>query len=260
MIQGTGDIVVETTGGIMLVTINRPAVRNALDPAAHRALADAFDAFAANDALRVAIITGSGGRAFCVGSDLKARLASNGDDMPATGFAGLCERFDLEKPVIAAVNGDCIGGGLEIVLACDLAVTVAHARFGLPEPRVGLVAAGGLHRLIRSLPTKAAMEIALTGRLFDAGTALRHGLVNQVVDDGSDVLAQARLLAGEIIDCAPLATRATKQMIARGLAAPTLEDAFAGEYPAYRRMLESEDAVEGSRAFLEKRQPDWKGR
>ncbi|WP_245408302.1 enoyl-CoA hydratase-related protein [Zhengella mangrovi] len=255
-----GEITFDTGDGIMEVTINRPAVRNALDPSAHRRLAGIFDAFAADDRLRVAIITGSGDRAFCVGSDLKARLASGGDRMPATGFAGLCERFDLEKPVIAAINGDCIGGGLEIVLACDLALTVPHARFGLPEPRVGLVAAGGLHRLARSLPAKLAMEIALTGQLFDAAKAQGHGLVNAVVPAGADVLQDARKLAAQIVECAPLATKATKQMIARGLEAPSLAAAFAGDYPAYREMLQSNDAVEGSRAFLEKRRPNWTGR
>lgn len=253
------DVVTRTNGPILEITISRPAVRNALNPAAHRRLAEIFDDFSNSNELRVAIITGSGEQAFCVGSDLKARLAAGGDDMPPSGFAGICERFDLEKPVIAAINGDCIGGGLEIVLACDLAISVSHARFGLPEPRVGLLSAGGLHRLARSLPTKHVMDIALTGRLFDASTAQRFGLINQVADAPADLMDVTRSIARQIIECAPLAIKATKQMITGGLGQSSLERAFACNYPAYVEMLQSNDALEGSRAFLEKRKPRWSG-
>lgn len=253
-----GGIRTEAAGPVWRITIDRPESLNALDPEAHRRLADAFDRFAARDDLLVAVITGAGERAFCVGSDLKAREAVGGDDHPATGFAGLTQRFDLLKPVVAAVNGHAIGGGLEIVLACDLAVAVGGARFGLPEPRVGLAAKGGLHRLARHLSMKQAMEVALTGWLFDAETALALGLVNRVVDRDA-LWPTVDSLVAEILEGAPLAIQATKQMMQEGLAAGSLEAAFTRHYDAVRRMEASADAREGSRAFIEKRSPVWKG-
>lgn len=246
-------------GTTLFVTMNRPDAMNALDAAAHAELAAIFDDFAANDGLRVAVITGAGDKAFCAGSDLKAREKAGGDDLPDTGFAGLAERFDLHKPVIAAVNGHAIGGGLEIVLACDLAIAAGHAKFGLPEPRVGLAATGGLHRLARQMPLKQAMDITLTGRIFDADEACRLGLINRVVEAGELSSAVAACIA-ELNECAPLSLQATKQMMLDGLAAGSLEEAFEAGYPALDRMLASEDAREGSRAFVEKRKPVWQGR
>ena len=184
-------------------------------------------------------------------------------NLPPTGFAGLAERFDLIKPVIAAVNGDAIGGGMEIVLACDLCVAVPSARFSLPEPRVGLAASGGLHRLARQVPLKQAMEIALTGRMFAADELVGMGVVNQLSPSptgGADVLALALETATLICENAPLAVRATKQMMMRGLDLPDLEAAFATRYPAFEAMLASEDASEGRLAFLQKRHPKWRGR
>ena len=184
-------------------------------------------------------------------------------NLPPTGFAGLAERFDLIKPVIAAVNGDAIGGGMEIVLACDLCVAVPSARFSLPEPRVGLAASGGLHRLARQVPLKQAMEIALTGRMFAADELVGMGVVNQLSPSptgGANVLALALETATLICENAPLAVRATKQMMMRGLDLPDLEAAFATRYPAFEAMLASEDASEGRLAFLQKRHPKWRGR
>ena len=255
-----GDAIgVACDGPIMTVTMNRPDVLNALDPPAHRKLGEAFDRYAADDDLRVAIITGAGGKSFCAGSDLKVRAETGRDDMPATGFAGLTERFGLLKPVIAAVNGHAIGGGLEIVLACDLAIAVPHAKFGFPEVKVGLAAYGGLHRLVRQLPMKHAMEIALTGTLFDAVQAVKFGLVNRVVEP-ENLSETVMSLATALLDSAPLSLRASKQMMAEGLTEPSLKAAFSARYAAYETMLDSDDAKEGSRAFLENRKPVWRNR
>ena len=198
------------TNDVMEVSIQRPEVLNALNIQAHVELADVFDKFANASALNIAVIRGSGERAFCVGSDLKERAEVGSDMMPPSGFAGLTERFDLEKPVIALVNGDAIGGGLEIILACDLAIAVDTARFGLPEPKVGLAASGGLHRLARQLPLKRAMEISLMGKLFDATTASDLGLINEVVPRKSLEKTKERYLS-DLRECSPLALRTSKQ-------------------------------------------------
>lgn len=252
---------VERDGAILWITINRPASLNALDPATHRALHEAFDGFAADASARVAIITAAGERAFCVGSDLKMRAQTNADDHPPTGFGGITHRFDLMKPVIAAVNGLALGGGVEIVAACDLAIAADHAQFALPEPRVGLAAlgGGGLQRLARQLPLKHAMELVLTGRRFDAGEAQRIGLINAVVPR-AELKARTRAMAESIVAGAPLAIAASKQVMLQSLAMPDLAAALEARYEAAERMLASEDAREGQRAFVEKRPPRWQGR
>ncbi len=258
--SGFEQILVERENAILWITINRAQAMNALDPLAHHELARAFDLYAGDEALRVAVITGAGDRAFCAGSDLKARAAANADQHPATGFAGLSHRFDLLKPVIAAVNGLAIGGGVEIVAACDLAVAADHAEFALPEPRVGLAAlgGGGLQRLARFMPLKQAMELVLTGRRFSAEEAKRIGLINDVVAPGG-LKARARQLAAMIIEGAPLAIEASKQVMLQSLDYPGLEAALRARYPAAERMLASDDAREGQRAFAEKRKPQWRG-
>ena len=254
-------ILVEPDAAILWITINRPAVLNALNPQAHRELSAALDRFAADSTLRIAIITGAGERAFCVGSDLKTRAIANADDHPPTGFGGISHRFDLAKPVIAAVNGLALGGGVEIVAACDLAIAADHAEFALPEPRVGLAAlgGGGLQRLARDLPLKYAMELVLTGRRFGAEEARRIGLINDVVPR-AELRARARKLAEQIIEGAPLAVEASKQVVLQSLAMPDLATALRARYPAAERMLASEDAKEGQRAFVEKRKARWQGR
>ncbi len=254
-------ILVERDEAILWVTINRPAAMNALNPQAHREIAAALDAFSAAADLRVAVLTGAGDRAFCVGSDLKARAAANADDHPESGFAGLTHRFDLLKPVIAAVNGLAIGGGVEIVAACDLAIAADHAEFALPEPRVGLAAlgGGGLQRLARNMPLKHAMDLVLTGRRISATDAKQMGLINEVVPR-ADLKARAREIAEMIVEGAPLSIEASKQVMLQCLAHPDLKSALLARYPAAERMLASEDAKEGQRAFVEKRKPKWQGK
>ncbi len=231
------------TNDVMEVSIQRPEVLNALNFHAHAELADAFDKFANDSALNIALIRGSGEIAE-VGSDLKEIAEVSSDQMPPSGFAGLTERFDFDKPVIALVNGDAIGGGLEIILACDLAIAVNTAHFGLPEPKVGLAASGGLYRLARQLPLKWAMEISLMGKLFDAATAINIGLINEVVPRQSLENTKERYLSN-LRECSPLALRATKQMIIQGLDQGSLENAFRANYPSFQRMLASEDAKKG---------------
>src|SRR5689334_10557680 len=172
-----------TNGPIVTITIDRPEVLNSLHLDAHRELSHAFDRYANDTALRVAIITGSGDRAFCVGTDLKSLARTGPYDYPRGGFAGMTQRFDLWKPVIAAVNGLCLGGGVEIVAACDLAIASEHAEFGLPEPLVGLAAlgGGGLQRLARQMAMKDAMWLALTGKRMSVEEARRARLINDIV-------------------------------------------------------------------------------
>jgi len=251
----------DTDGPIVTITIDRPEVLNSLHLDAHRELSQAFDRYANDPALLVAIITGSGDRAFCVGTDLKSLARTGPYDYPRGGFAGMTQRFDLWKPVIAAVNGLCLGGGVEIVAACDLAISAEHAEFGLPEPRVGLAALGGgaLQRLARQMPMKDAMWLVLTGRRIPASEAKRVSLVNEVVGRG-EALVAAQRLATEMLACAPLALVASKQVMLQSLAEPDLAAAMQRKYPAAERMLGSEDAQEGPRAFAEKRAPRWLGR
>lgn len=251
----------EREEGILTITLDRPEVLNALHLPAHVELSRAFDLYADDADLRVAIVTGAGERAFCVGTDLKS-LAVTGDyEYPKGGFAGITKRFDLFKPVIAAVNGLCLGGGVEILAACDLAVASEHAQFALPEPLVGLAALGGgaLQRLARQLPMKEAMWLVLTAQRIDAEEARRIGLVNRVVPRGQ-ALAAAREVARGLLACAPLALEASKQVMLQSGDHSSLEAAMHAHYPAAQRMLASEDAREGPRAFADKRKPKWTGR
>lgn len=250
----------ETSGPLLTLTLNRPQVLNALHPEAHCELSDAFDRYAADPELRVCIVTGAGGRAFCVGTDLKALAATGDHAKPPTGFAGITHRFDLWKPLIAAVNGHCLGGGMEILAACDIGVASSSAKFGLPEPRVGLAALGGglLQRLPRQISTKDAMALVLTGSAIGAKEAKRIGLVNEVVAP-ERVMSRARQYAEDILACAPLAVQASKQIMLQSLAVAKLADAMHENYPAAVRMLQSDDAIEGPAAFAAKRAPRWTG-
>jgi len=251
----------ERDGAVLTITIDRPEVLNALHLPAHLEMQRALDDYDADPDLRVAILTGAGERAFCVGTDLKSLAKTGPYEYPPGGFAGITTRFDLWKPVIAAVNGLCLGGGVEIVAACDLAVASEHAEFALSEPLVGLAALGGgaLQRLARDMPMKDAMWLVLTGKRIDAAEARRVSLVNEVVARGA-ALERARAIATDILACAPLALEASKQVMLQSLAEPDLAAAMRRKYPAAQRMLASEDAREGPRAFAEKRKPHWRGK
>ncbi len=253
--------IVERENHLLVVTLNRPQVMNALNLPAHRELSEVFNMYLEDPELRVAIITGAGERGFCTGTDLKW-LSQNGSyTYPRGGFAGITKRYDLWKPVIAAVNGIAVGGGMEIVAACDLAVASESAQFGLPEPLVGLAALGGgvLQRLARQIPMKNAMYLALTAKRINAMEAMRAGIVNDVVPQ-SDLMHRARELAADILACAPLAIQATKQAMLMSLDEASLEKSSSVVYPGEAVMMESQDALEGPLAFAEKRKPVWQGR
>jgi len=246
---------------ILTITLNRPEVLNAMNPGAHFELESVLDMYASDPDLHVAIITGAGDRSFCVGTDLK-ELSRTGDHRkPPGGFCGITTRFNLFKPVIAAVNGLCLGGGTEIVAACDLAIASDRAEFGLPEPRVGLAALGGgaLHRMAREMPMKDAMMLVLTGKRIDAREARRISLINDVVPH-EDLMPAARCLAEEILACAPLAVQASKQVMLQSRDIPKMGDSMTTVYDAAEKMLASQDAIEGPLAFAEKRKPRWTGR
>ena len=257
---------VEKDGRLMVVTINRPEVYNACHPMANEELVAAFDEFHANPELWVAIITGAGDKAFCAGNDLKyhAELQAKTGKRPvhpAKGFGGLTNRYDLDKPVIAAVNGVAMGGGFEIALACDLIIASENATFALPEPRVGLAAlAGGVHRLPRQIGLKRAMGMILTARHVSAKEGLELGFVNEVVPAG-EALAAAERWAETIAKNSPMSIRASKQAIQMGMAV-SLEQAITEqrEYPAVKAMAASQDYIEGPKAFSEKRPPKWVGK
>lgn len=253
---------VEREGPLTVVTLNRPEVMNALHSAAHFELSRVFDEFAADPEQWVAIVTGAGPKAFCTGSDLKAIAKGMSNERPSTGFCGLTSRFDLDKPLIAAVNGAAMGGGFETALACDIVVAAENAVFALPEPRVGLAAiAGGLVRLPRQIGLKPAMGILLTGRRVDAKEALALGIVNEVVPQAG-LMDAARKWANLILECSPMAVRASKAVAMRGMSEPSVEAGLAAQmgYAAVKSWKGSEDYVEGPRAFAEKRKPAWKGR
>ncbi len=260
----TDAVNVQRRGGVYEITLDRPKA-NSIDAATSRSLAEAFLSFREDPELRVAIVTGAGERFFSAGWDLKAAAGGEaaGADQGPGGFAGLTEMFGLDKPVIAAVNGLAVGGGFELALACDLIVAADHAEFFFSEVGLGIIPdAGGVFRLPRRLPRAIAVEMLLSGRRMPAGEAASWGLVNSVVP-ASELMATALSLAEQISEAAPLAVSAVKEVL-RSTEHLGLEDAYttlrSGGLSTYQRMLASEDAREGPRAFAEGRRPEWRGR
>ena len=250
----------ERRGKVLEITLDRPKA-NAIDSKASRALGEAFATLRDDPSLVVGIVTGGGEKFFSAGWDLKAAAEGDSTEYGVGGFAGITEMFDLDKPVIAAVNGITVGGGFEIVLACDLIIDVEQAEFFLPEIKVGIIPdAGGVQRLPRRLPRAVAMDMLLTGSKLSAADALRWGLINRVVKP-ADLLPTARAMADELTGWAPLALRALKSVV-NGIEGLSIPEAFqrTRSIPVYQQMMTSEDAKEGPRAFAEKRAPAWKGR
>lgn len=254
----------ERKGNVLLITINRPEARNAVNSSVSIALGDALEQAQNDPEIRAVILTGAGDKSFCAGADLKA--ISRGEnlfhpDHPEYGFAGYVSHF-IDKPTIAAVNGTALGGGTELALASDLVVAEESAKFGLPEVKRGLIAgAGGVFRIAEQLPRKVANELLFTGEPMSSADALKWGLINQVVPDGT-VVEAALKLAERITGNAPLAVQASKR-VAYGAD----DGVITGDKDGWRRtnrefstLLQSEDAKEGPLAFAQKRQPVWKAK
>jgi enoyl-CoA hydratase/carnithine racemase len=255
----TEHITTRREGRTLIVTINRPESRNALHTAACAEMAAAFDAFEADDSLWCAIVTGAGDRAFCAGNDLKATASGQKLVLPESGFGGLTHRFDGKKPVIAAVNGLAMGGGFEIVLACDIVVASEAAVFSLPEALVGLAPlGGGMHRLPRKIGMARAMPLLLSARRVSATEGLALGFVQEVAAPDA-VLEAALRWATDMERCSPASLRAIKSVVNATLDAPSLEHAMRHERenPEVIALMTGPDAKEGPRAFAEKRAPVW---
>jgi len=250
-------VLTERRDNVLLITLNRPQARNAVNRALAEGVAAALDELDADDALTIGVLTGAGG-GFCAGMDLKAFVAGESAWHERRGFAGIVQE-PSRKPLIAAIEGFAVAGGLEIALACDLIVAAAGAKLGVPEVKRSLVAAGGaLLRLPRKLPYGVAMELALTGDPISAERAYELGLVNRVAEPGGAVDA-ALELAAAIARNAPLAVAATKQILEQQWDW-SVEDFWSKQGEVSGPVFTSEDAREGSIAFAEKREPVWKGR
>jgi len=252
-------LLVEHNNHVTHIQLNRPDAMNAITPEMHDELQEVFDTFATNDDAYIGVISGAGERAFCAGSDLKSITFEGGGEYPENGYAGLIERYDLNKPIIAAVDGFALGGGFEIALACDIIIATERSSFGLPEPLVGAVAlGGGVHRLARQIGLKQAMGMVLTAAPVNARKGQELGFVNEVV--ANDALEQTiDKWCEQILQCAPLSIAASKEAIMRGLDEISLAAAITNQeaYPAFYKWRHSNDAIEGPRAFAEKRKPKW---
>ena len=251
---------IEALGAVLVVTLDRPKA-NAIDLAASRRLNEVFRAFRDDPQLRVAVVTGTGERFFCAGWDLKAAAAGekSDEDWGEGGFGGLNHPRNLNKPLIAAVNGIACGGGFEIVLGCDIIVMEEHAQFALPEIQVGVLPDAGTIKLRRRIPYHVAVEFLMTGRWMEAAEAKHWGLANHVVPKGA-ALGKAREIAEQLAAGPPLLFPAIKQLL-RHTEVLAEHEAFSlhDSLDAVQRVIRSEDLQEGARAFAEKRKPHWRG-
>ena len=251
------EVLVDVADGIMTVTLNRPEAKNAANKALADGVAAAMDQLDSSDDIQVAILTGAGGT-FCAGMDLKAFVTGEVPHVEGRGFAGLTEQGP-RKPLIAAVEGYALAGGLELAISCDMIVTADNAKFGIPETKRGLAAAaGGLMKLPRQIPPRIAMEMALTGDFIDAQRASDLGLVNQVVPAGT-ALDAAKALAAKIVANGPLAVAVSKQVILES-SDWSADEMWKKQGELTTPVFSSEDAIEGATAFAEKRAPNWKGK
>ncbi|MGO9020816.1 MAG: enoyl-CoA hydratase-related protein [Syntrophobacteraceae bacterium] len=255
----------EKKGHVTTVTINRPDVMNSISPLVSVEMDHAFNDFDTDPQQWVCIVTGAGEKAFSAGNDLKFQAVNGPAKMIEImkgvkgGFAGITSRFDCYKPFIAAVNGLALGGGFEIALACDVIVASEKASFGFPEPRVGLIpGAGGVHRLPRQIPYHLAQYMIMTSKRITAQQAMQYGLVAEIVPL-SELISTAEKIAAEILLGAPISIRAAKEATLKGLDV-TLQQAISTQFPGQTAMYQSEDFIEGPKAFVEKRPPNWKGR
>jgi enoyl-CoA hydratase/carnithine racemase len=260
-------VLYEQKDKIVTITINRPEAMNAIDPDTHHALIQAWTRFRDDDGAWVAILTGAGEKAFSAGADLKKMIPAafgggrgyNPVAHNAYGLGGITRGLEIWKPMIAAINGFCLAGGLEQALACDLRLAAPHAKFGLTEVRWAIMpGAGGTQRLPRAIPLAKALEMILTAEQITADDALRFGLVNKVVPL-SELMPAARALAETLCERGPLALRAAKEAVIRGLSLP-LADGLRLEAFLSGTLRGTEDAVEGPKAFAEKRKPEFKAR
>ncbi len=250
-------VTTETQGNILIVTMNRPDVYNAVHPPMHMEMDAIWNDFRDDPDLWVAVLTGAGDKAFSAGNDLKYSASGKGGTIPDSGFAGLSKRFDLDKPIIAAVNGFAMGGGFETALSCDMIIAADTATFALPEVKVGFFAAtGGVQRLSRFMSRMQANELLFTGRSMDAAEAMGHGILNAVVP-ATDLMDRAMQMATEIAAQSPSSVRATKRVLNALNKAEGLDDSLAYSYEVLRDLMQTEDHREGVTAFVEKRKPNW---